>query len=175
MVKKRGFTVLEIMLIVAVVSIVVLGATGLMGSLSRSYEKTSSQLDADMSVASAIQRLSRDLQEAKQVDVLSKFKIRIYFPKVNDDGTYDRSIIDLDNPIYYYRGNQSGEEDSSGSFLIKKINSNAQRIICTDLVDLKFESTNPSMVNVSIKTVRKNIYGQVQSEMVHRAIFLRNY
>lgn len=173
--RKRGFTVLEVMLIVAVVSMIVIGATGLMGTLSRSYEKTSSQLDVDMSVATTIQRLARDLQEAKQVEVISKSKIRIYFPKVNEDGTYDRSVIDGDNPIYYYRGTDSGAEDGYGDYLIKKTANGKWQVVCTGLTDLSFTSTNPSMVDVSIKTIRKSIYGTVECEMVHRAIFLRNY
>lgn len=149
--------------------------TELLVNSSKQFFKSTSQINTDRSAAIAIQWLTRDLQEAKQAIIIDPTRIRIYYPVRNSDGTYNRAVRDEINTIEYFLADRHGIPNPSGTTLVRKPAWESSRTVCENVTELVFSSNNPSNVDVSIH-VEENIgQGKVQTNMVHRAIFLRNY
>jgi prepilin-type N-terminal cleavage/methylation domain-containing protein len=173
--KKRGFTLVETMMVVAVTAMVFTGVTALTINIIRSFNWTNTRVDADLSATQALQRLTRDLQTAKQITVLSATSLRIAYPQVNADGTYNKAALDSVNTVDFYRSDSNGTANLTGSYLYRKPATGAGRIVCKNLSEITFSSTNPAMVDITVRTQRTNGTATANSNMVHRAIFLRNY
>lgn len=173
--REQGFTITETMIAVTVLGLIVTGITQLSISLTRSYENASSQLNVDQVAGLAIQRMTRDLQEAKEVQILAPTWMRVYYPEVTPDGTYNRNVRDDINTIEYFRGDRNGNPNPSGDALLRSFAGGDPRVVCTGVSELHFESSNPSSVDVTIHVQRRGAYRQVETQMIHRAIFLRNY
>jgi type II secretory pathway pseudopilin PulG len=171
----RAFTVVETMIAVTVLALIVTGITQLSISLTRSYENTSSQLEVDQIAGLAIQRMTRDLQEAKEVEIINPTSMRVYYPEVTPDGTYNRNVRDDLNTVEYFRGDENGSPDPAGDALLRVFAGGDPRVVCSGVVELNFESSNPSSVDVTIHVSRRGAYRSVETQMIHRAIFLRNY
>jgi len=172
---RRGFTLVEILISSSVMLLVLTGAAMLSIGTGRSFDRTSAQLDADRSASAAVQRMMLDLAEAKQVTVSSTTYLRVFFPQVAADGTYIRSALDNVNYLDYYRGNSAGTATSTGDCLIRKPNGGTARVVGKGVTRLEYSSTNPSSVDITIATQRSSKIGNAGCEMLHRAIFLRNY
>lgn len=156
-------------------AVVLIGATSLVTATLRSFAYTSNQFDSDMSASLALQIVSRDLQEAKKVEILSPTSIRVFYPLVTPEGTFDRREIDLVNTVEFYRGNLDGTPNPSGDCLLRAEANGDTRPICKMVTDLEFTSISPSSVDISIQTRTGAGTNERSTRMLHRAIFLRNY
>lgn len=163
------------MMVVGVLALVLTGATGITVNMIRGFKHTSTQMDADQSASLALQNINRDLQEAKQVTVLSQTSMRVYYPAINADGSYNRNVLDTVNYVDFYRANANGSQNVNGKYLWRKPAGSSGRALSKDVVDLLMESTSPSSVDVTLKTERKSGGVTGRCEMVNRTIFLRNY
>lgn len=172
---KRGFTLVEMSLVTMIMSMLVIGMASLFSSTIKSFTHTTNQYDADMSASIALQIVNRDLQEAKQVQIVSATSIRVYYPKLEADGTYNRTILDTVNYVDFYRGKSDGTPSVSGKCLIRKPAVGTMRPICEDVKEVQFMSISPSSVDITLRTERKTDTVVRHCDMVHRAIFLRNY
>jgi prepilin-type N-terminal cleavage/methylation domain-containing protein len=173
--KKRGFSLVETMLSVVVIGMVITTAAQLTMSVGRSFIKTSTQLDVDQHASLGVQWMTRDLQEAKQVEIQSPTHIRVRYPVQLADGSYNRLALDATRMVDYYRGDKNGDEDAQGSYLIRDAWNEAPRVICDGIETIDFHSFNPSSVDVTLG-VRKDANNRTsRCEMIHRAIFMRNY
>lgn len=173
--KNKGFSLLETMMAATVLGLVVAGSAGLTVNVIKSFYWTSTQLDADLSAGMAVQRISRDLQAAKQITLNTPTCVVVSYPVKNADGTYTRTALDTTNTIQYYRGLSNGNESATGAYLWRKPAGQSGKAICEDLTYLEFESSNPASLDITVKTSRKKGSATTKSDMVHRAIFLRNY
>jgi type II secretory pathway pseudopilin PulG len=173
--RRPGFTFIEAMLSCAVLSLVISGVAMMSMSTGRSFDRTQAQIDADRSASQSVQRMMQDLEEAKQVSVLSSTSLRVYFPQTAADGTYIRSALDTVNYINYFRGNSDGSANTSGLCLVRKTAAGAVKIVATGVTNVQFASTNPSSVDITVQTQKSSFIGAAQCNMLHRAIFLRNY
>lgn len=173
--RKRAFTLLEILIAVSVMSFVLIGVTQMTINLTRGFERTSAQLDVDQTAGLAILRMTRDLQEAKEVVIVSPTSLRVYYPQLTAEGTYNRQMRDEINTVDYYRGDPNGLPNPNGTALIKVVGSQAPDVVCEGVTELRFTSSNPSSVDVTIHVDRQSVGRRVETQMIHRAIFLRNY
>lgn len=173
--KKRAIGLVEMMIAMTVTGFVITVALSFLISAGRNFDYTAAQLNVDQSAGAAVQWMTRDLQEAKQIDVLSPTKIKVYYPIVEANGSYNRSILDTTNTIEYYRGTSSGAESGVGAYLVRSPALGGRRTVCKNVIDLGFVSTNPSSVDITLKTRTSTYNRTAQCEMIHRAIFLRNY
>jgi prepilin-type N-terminal cleavage/methylation domain-containing protein len=173
--KQRGFTLVEMTLVTAIMAMIIAGTASLFSNSIRSFTRTTNQFDSDMSASTALQIVNRDLQEAKQVSIISPTRIRVYYPVLEANGTYNRMTLDTVNTVDFFRGDINGAEDSTGACLVRLPAGAAGRAICKDVVDLEFRSISPSSVDVTLRTERRTDTVVGRTEMIHRAIFLRNY
>lgn len=173
--QRPGFTLIEMTMTLSIVVLVVTGATMLTTNAARSFDHSSAQLDADQNASAAVQHMMLDLEEAKQVSVLSSTSLRVFFPQVAADGTYIRSALDTVNTIDYYRGWANGTADAAGDSLLRRPAGGTARVVCAGVISVQFSSTNPSSVDIRLQDQRSCVLQPAQRDMIHRAIFLRNY
>ncbi len=173
--KRRGFTLVEMTVVTVIMAMIIVGTATLFSGTIRSFTHTRNQYDSDMSASIALQIVNRDLQEAKQVAILSSTRIRVFYPKLEADGTYNRTVLDDVNTVDFYRGDEDGTANVSGKCLVRKPAVGELRPICEDVIFLEFISISPSSVDISLRTERKTDTVVMQTNMIHRAIFLRNY
>lgn len=173
--KRRGFTLVETMLSVVVIAMVITTAAQLTMSVGRSFIRTTTQLDVDQGASRGVQWMTRDLQEAKQVEILSETRIRVRYPVTQTDGSYNRLALDPTRMVDYYRGDANGNVNTQGDCLLRDPWNENPRVICSGVENLQFHSFNPSSVDVTLQ-VRKDANNRTaRCEMIHRAIFMRNY
>lgn len=173
--KRRGFTLVELTVVAMIMGMVLVGAASLVSGTIRSFAYTSNQFDSDMSASIALQILNRDLQEAKQVQILSPSSIRVYYPVMTAEGAYDRRETDLINTVDFYRGDSDGAQNPAGDFMVRAQANGFSRPICKAVRDLVFTSISPSSVDISLETATGAEAAVRTTKMTHRAIFLRNY
>lgn len=163
---------MEMLLATGAMILVGWGAASLTVGTLRSFTRTSSETDTAHDVSTALQYMTRDLQEAKQVDIIAPYHIKVYFPITTGGGTYDRSVLDNNNLIEYFRGNAQGSASSTGTFFYRKRAGEVGQRICVDINTVAFETPSPGSVDVTVGVSRSD---GSSCQMVHRAIFMRNY
>jgi prepilin-type N-terminal cleavage/methylation domain-containing protein len=173
--KRRGFTMVEVMISLSILSLVLTGSAMLTVGAGRSFDLTQNQLDTSMNAAQGVQHMMLDLEEAKQVTVLSATSLRVYFPQVDANGNYIRSALDTVNTIDYFRGTSAGAASTTGDCLVRQPAGGSARVVSRGVSSVAFSSTNPSSVDITLDTRRTTYISSAQCNMVHRAIFLRNY
>ncbi len=173
--KQSGFSLVETLLTVTVITFVITASAQLTMNVGRSYERTSLQLDVDQSASRAVQWMTRDLQEAKQVVILSPTHLRVFYPQLEADGTYNRALLNAASPLDYYRGDANANPDPNGNTLVRSPTGEPPRIVSRGVIDVEFVSSNPSSVDITVRVNQSNHVRTASCEMIHRAIFLRNY
>lgn len=172
---RRGINLIEILVTVSLMALIMTGAAMMTVSTGKSFQRSTAQLQVDQNASRGVQWISQDMQEAKLFEVKSSSWIRVYFPVVGGDGTYNRKITDTVNTLDYYRGRKDGTRDATGTYLIRAKVGQATRPVISDLNVLNFESDSPSSVNVDVQ-VRSSVGGKYYTcAMNHRAILMRNY
>jgi prepilin-type N-terminal cleavage/methylation domain-containing protein len=173
--KRRGFSLVEVLISLSILSMVLTGSAMLTISAGRSFDLTSAQLDAGQSASQAVQHMMLDLEEAKQVTVSSTTSLRVFFPQVDASGNYIRSALDTVNTVDYFRGNSDGTANTAGTCLVRQPAGGTARVVGKGVTNVQFTSTNPSSVDITLDTQRSTYISSAQCNMVHLAIFLRNY
>lgn len=171
--KRRGGTLVETTFVAMFTVIIVAGAMLMTIGVGKSFNRTTAQHEVDQGASRAIQRITRDLQEAKDFQIVSSTRIRIFYP-VSSGGTYNRRITDTVNTIEYYRGNENGTVNANGTFLVRSV-AGVARPVAEGVALLDFSSESPSSVIVDTR-FESNVNGHVfDCSMSHRAILMRNY
>lgn len=162
---------LEVVLAATLLSMLAVAAANIMAQGMKSFSISDGQSDATQDVTVALQYLTRDLQEAKEVTLYYPYYIRVYYPmKVN--GVYDRMTLDPNNYIEYYRSNFSYNPIGSGPFFVRKRANEAGQRICFNVSQVIFKVPSPGSVDVSLGVLTDS---GASFNMLHRAIFMRNY
>lgn len=172
-IKRRGGTLVETTFVAMFAAIIVTGAMLMTVGVGKSYNRTTAQHTVDQGASQAIQRITRDLQEAKQFQILTTSRIRILFP-VSTGDSYNRQVTDTVNFIEYYRGDEDGTVNANGDCIIRSV-AGATRVIAEGVAELEFSSESPSSVIVDTRfdtTVNEHTFS---CSMTHRAILMRNY
>jgi type II secretory pathway pseudopilin PulG len=173
--RRRGFTLVETLMAVGFMAFVIMGAVQLTLGVGRSFHKTTAQIDVDMNASAAVQWMNRDLQEAKQVDITTETHLVVRYPVIQPDGSYNRAILDPNRIVEYYRGDANGTKNPQGDYLLRSATGEATRPVCRNVSFVHFESWNPSSVDISLTSYAGDRFQSATTEMIHRAIFLRNY
>ncbi len=173
--KQRAFSLVEVLLATGIMGLIIAGSISVSSMAASGLVRTSNQHDADMSASYALMKLSRELQEATSVEVISATRIRVRYLQKDVAGDYIRNAIDNVNTVDFYRGNADLTPDSSGNCLVYAPVSETGRVICRYVTALTFTSLTSSSIDVTLRTEFGGSTSKRQCDMVHRAIFLRNY
>jgi prepilin-type N-terminal cleavage/methylation domain-containing protein len=172
---RSGFTLVEVMISLSILSLVLFAAASLTVTAGRSFDLTSAQLSACQSASIAVENMNQDLREAKQVTITSATEMVVYYPQLAADGTYIHNALDTVDTVTYYRGWSDGTADPAGDSLLRLRAGGTAQVMCSGVTTVQFVSSNPSSVDITLDTQRYTEISSAQCNMVHRAIFLRNY
>jgi type II secretory pathway component PulJ len=102
------------MVCAAISSLIFLGAFTILGSMTGSWDRSTSQTTANGDAAKVMQRLIADLREAKSFTIqdpgpTSGSRLVITYPLQNPDGSYDAYVAnpDTDEQVTYYVQNRT--------------------------------------------------------------------
>jgi prepilin-type N-terminal cleavage/methylation domain-containing protein len=169
--RSRAFSLIEVVLAATILSMIAVAAAQLLTVGIASFNRTDSQSDATNDVSVALQYLTRDLQEAKEITLVSPYYIRIYYP-LKSAGSYDRMTLDAVNYVEFYRSDYSYSPKASGPFFVRKRANEAGQRICFNVSGIAFKVPSPGSIDVSVSVTTSD--GST-CNMLHRAIFMRNY
>ena len=94
---RKGFSVVEMVISLGIISLLILGIMSLFVGSSRSSDKTQVQNSVDTDVALAVERATGYLLEARSITVDSDgLGITYRRPATNTDGTYTSSFTSLE-------------------------------------------------------------------------------
>jgi type II secretory pathway pseudopilin PulG len=173
--KQRGFSMVEVLTAAGLMAMIFAAICGLFSTTIKSFTYTNNQVDSDMEASLALQLLNRNLQEAKQVSIQSPTSIRINYLQKDANGIYIRNAVDTVNYVEIFRGNKNFTANTSGAYLIRRPSVGSPAIICKNVTELEFRSFTDSSVDVTLKTEYGVTGSKRNCQMIHRAIFLRNY
>ena len=169
--RKRGYTMTEVLVASLALGLVGVGTISLTGMTVRAYAHTMARSDVSLDVTQTLQWLARDLQQAKDANLIQTYHLQIVMPVRNADGSFQRSVSDNVNTIEYFRANAAGTPSATGTFVIRRVAGINPRRMCAGTTLLTFESDSLGSVNVSLSATGS--YGAT-FRMIHRAIYMRN-
>lgn len=172
--KRRGYTLVEMIFVTIIVGMVVLGVTSFLVSTAMSFGQISNQYYSNVSLSTAVQYLNRDIQQAKRVNYVSPTHIIIQYPIREADGTYNRKTLDTVNTVEYFRANPDGNKDSLGTVLFRQVSGESARVVCRDVFTLLFSNHSPTSVTVSLCVKRKSFVSDKEAEVADQVMFMRN-
>ncbi len=95
--RKQGFTFVETMLAVAIISIVMLGSVALMMGSTRNTDKSQTQNKVNTDVALAVEKVSALLDEARSITIdANGLGITYYYPAAAGSAVYTASATATD-------------------------------------------------------------------------------
>lgn len=111
---RPGYGILEIMVGAAISSLILFGAFTMLGSTTGSWDRSTTQTDANGDAAKVMQRIITDLHEAKSFEIQNPgpdtgSRLVITYPLQNADGSYDAYTPDPDtnNQVTYFVQNRT--------------------------------------------------------------------
>lgn len=76
---------IEITFVTFFAAIIITASMMMTVQLGRSFNRTTTQHEVDQNASQGIQRITRDLQEVKQFEIVSRSRLRIFFPVSSGD------------------------------------------------------------------------------------------
>lgn len=176
--RRRGFTLIEAIFAMGIMSMIVAGTAAMWIATVRSYDVTNARTYADTDAAAAMQLIVSDVREARDFKLLANGeRLRIIPPVTNDDGTYNRFEADTANQIDFYLSDATGVPGHDGTYLWRGKNNNNRRLLRKNVCGLKFESDseNESWVQITVITENQTSRGPQRTELTQRVVYLRNH
>lgn len=171
---RPGYGVLEIMVGAALSSLVFLGAFTMLGSMTGSWDRSTSQTYANGDAAKVMQRLVVDLREAKAFEIQEPgpaigSRLVITYPIQDADGAYDSCVADPDpdEQVTYYVQNRTlwrhkPSESPNPIPVIRGVNDEitpgenelvpSTWINESGVEELRFESDSPRSLTITVRT-----------------------
>ena len=159
---------------VMILGFVVALTTGLTINVLRNFNRTSTNLEAGRAAMVTLQRLNRELEEAKDIELISSTSIRVYYPEKTLDGNYNSALLDSANYVDYYLVDAAGNLNKNGSRLLKKKAGGAVFSICESVCALEFVRSSPSTLSVKLVTEKAQGFAKAKSSEIEQIIYLRN-
>lgn len=166
---RKGMTTIELMVSVALLSMVLLCTLAIMDNLCRYWQKGVSGTNANMYASLAIRKMVQDIQEGKSA-ALSGDDLAVTFPYYNTSThTYIRTQTG-DIATYYLSGPNGTEE--SGYYLWKSVGAN-KTLLAKNVQSLTFTVTGTTLVIIRL-TGRDQEGGAATPNLIQTSIKLRN-
>lgn len=177
---RKGFTILEVIIVTGIMSLITLACMSLLIMSMKSFESTTVQTYSDSDAVIALQKIVMDVREAKSFKLLGEGdRLRLAFPKKNEDGYYDRGIENPDSQIDYYLSDEMGVPGHEGTYLWQG-KSNDRRIVARNISSVTFEQfpegvDNPNSIRITVVSSNNTSSGPKTTSLTQRVVYLRNY
>lgn len=174
-----GYTLLEALLVMGIMSFVGLGALAMMVGSATWYDATRAEAFTDTDAVIAMQMIVNDVREAKDIKLIGgDTRLRVIFPKRTPGGYYDRQDADTAHQIDFYLSDQTGVPGHSGTWLWRGKNANDRTPLKRNVVGIAFEQddeVSPRSVKITIVTESDSAKGPKQTRLTQREVYMRNH
>jgi len=141
---KNGFSLIELMMVVVILSIITLGLVSLFSGSLRSWISGDSQLMAQRNARQAMDRMVRELRLSEIVKISTPYNIEVTIPDLGVPGSgYDVS--------YSWSGTAHDPLNR-----IVTSGGGGTNIVIDDVLNLKFSYLKTSRVNILLEIDRDN-------------------
>jgi len=164
--KQKGFTLIELAIVIALLGILGYGIMKFFSNTFRTWWQTSQQIDAQQKARTAMDEMTRFIRQARPVTTIAVGK-----QAAGEDDNTMITFTHIDGrQISYYQ---------SGDSLKRVVGGVTTEVIPEDLVSVYFvldSTTSPTQVDISTLTVQTPGTGGQQGSMTfpRKRIFLRN-
>ncbi len=174
--KRAGYTLVEAMMVLGIMGFVGAGALALIVASFTCFEGASTESFTDTDAVLAMQTIVNDVREAKKVQILANgSRLRVVFPKVTEEGYYDRHEPDTAHQIDYYLSDSTGVPGHSGNWLWQGKNNGTRKPLKKGIVALDFEQDTSRSVKITITARNDAVSGPKETRLTQRVVYLRNY
>jgi len=156
---KNGFTIIELMVVVVILSIIILGLVAIFSGGMRSWVSGESQLEAQRNARQAIDRMVRELRHAKSIVSCIDHSVEVYIPPLDGSAGYQ---------VKY---SWSGVPHDP---IIREIVSGGTNILIDNVLDLKFNNPKSSRINIVWLKIDVD-HDEAADITLNTAINLRNF
>lgn len=154
---RNGYAITEMVVAMLIMSFLLIGITEVMIDSGKLFQYNSVQTYSDIDAEIALQHIVNDIREAKSYAITTLHTandmLTLTYPKVNTNGTYDRTTIDPNNTVTYYLSDATGKTANTGTCLWRTATGDTARIVRRDIGVLSFatDTTRTLMVSVTAK------------------------
>lgn len=152
-----GFSLIELMVVVAILSLITLGLVAFFSGGVRSYITGNAQLESQRNTRQAMDRMVRELRHGRRVTSYSTHSITVQIPEIDGVAGYEVT--------YYWSGtpHDSMERTVSGG----------TTPFIDDVLNLQFDNTKSSRINILLE-VDAERDGRADISL-NTAVILRNF
>lgn len=163
--KQKGFTLIELAIVIALLAILGYGIMKFFSNTFRTWWQTSQQIDAQQKARTAMDEMTRFIRQARPVTTIA-----VGEQSGEDDNTMITFTHIDGRQISYYQ---------SGDSLKRVVGGVTTEVIPEDLVSVYFvldSTTSPTQVDISTLTVQTPAMGGQQGSITfpRKRVFLRN-
>jgi prepilin-type N-terminal cleavage/methylation domain-containing protein len=163
--KQKGFTLIELMVVVALLGILGYGIVTFFRNTFRTWWQTSQQIDAQQKARTAMDEMTRFIRQARPVTTIAVGK------QAGEDDNTMITFTHIDGRQFQYY--------KSGDSLQRVVDGTTTDLVPEDLASVYFvldSTTSPTRVDISTLTVQTPGTGGEQGSITfpRKRIFLRN-
>jgi Tfp pilus assembly protein PilV len=173
--RRRGFTITEVTLASFLVTMVISTVASVLSLSGRMLQTVSLQDETSRDAARALNRLTVDVREAKEIEIVSASQFRLYYPLTDANGRYNRFQTNNNYYIQYGLTTANGTASTSGTYLWRKTNATTGEAVVPNVAAFSASAPNGSTLNVSM-TLRKTSGNRTgETTVSQRMLFMRNF
>jgi len=156
---KNGFSIIELMVVVVILSLITLGLVAIFSGGMRSWVSGESQLEAQRNARQAMDRMVRELRHAEKVISCDVHSVEVYIPPLDGSAGYQVR--------YWWSGVPYDP-------INRDIASGGTNILIKDVLDLKFDNPKSSRINIVWLKIDVD-HDEAADITLNTAINLRNF
>ena len=160
---QNGFSIIELMVVVGIISLITLGLVALFSGGVRSYISGDSQLEAQRNARQAMDYMVRELRLSERVIISQDHKIKTSIPDLNGTG----------GPGYHVEYSWSGNLHDPIYRKIEPAGPGGTNILIDNVLNLKFNYPKASRINILLEIdVDHDEHADIS---LHTAVNFRNF
>ena len=157
---QNGFSIIELMVVVGIISLITLGLVTLFSGGVRSYISGDSQLEAQRNARQAMDYMVRELRLSERVIISQEHKVKASIPDLTGTG----------GPGYHVEYSWSGNLHDP---VKRHMSPGGTNILIDNVLNLKFDYPKASRINILLEIdVDHDEHADIS---LHTAVNLRNY
>lgn len=158
-----GLTLIELMVVVAILALVTLGLVALFSGGVRSYITGDAQLKSQRDARQAMDRMVRELRHGRRAFLENEgYSIRVQIPKIDNTDEYEVT--------YSWSGNP---HDSMYQIIKNKDEQETTVLFIDNVLRLKFDMPKSSRINIELKVDAER--DGIADISLNSAVNLRNF
>lgn len=171
---KRGFTLAEVLVAGSLLLLLVGGTAGLMSTAGQLEQAINLQSSADQGASRAMNRMISEVREAKEVEIVSAYRFRVYYPALLASGHYDRFRLNDSQYVEFAQTDAGGTPRPNGSYLWRRTENDAGRALAENLKLLRVHSNSRHSIRLTVHTEKAGRGRKGETRLNGRVLYLRN-